>query len=123
MFNTVRAILDECIIWIRWDTSFSFCIYMYSHNMCPKIDIAMLMPSLEIMFCKRALHKNVHIHICEQLFTKAQFFNFALEANFLEWRLTRFAKELFIYFRWRGSGPIRGINWTMLRLMEYSNVI
>ena len=57
-----------------------------------------------ITFWKRALHKYVHIcmHICtcETLFTKTQSLNSALtlQAHFLEWRLTRFGKEVFIYY-------------------------
>ena len=69
----------------------------------PKIDVVMPMPSSEIMFCKRALHKYVHvyayIHICKKLFAKTQSLNLALALQahfFLEWRLTRFGKELFI---------------------------
>ena len=59
----------------------------------PKMEIAMPMPSLEIVIWKRALH----IYICEKLFTKTESLNFALalQAHFLEWRLTHFGKELF----------------------------
>ena len=63
----------------------------------------MPMPTLEIMFWKRALHKYVHtythIYISEKLFTKIEWLNlaFALQAHFLEWHLMRFGKELFIY--------------------------
>ena len=40
------------------------------------------------------------IYIFEKLFTKAKTLNLALalQAHFLEWRLTRFGKELFNYF-------------------------
>ena len=40
-----------------------------------------------------------HVYIVEKLFTKTQSLNLALalQAHFLEWRLTRFGKELFIY--------------------------
>ena len=50
----------------------------------------------EKMFWKRALHKYIHIYKCEKLFTKTQSLNLALvlQARFLEWRLTRFGKEL-----------------------------
>ena len=64
------------------------------------------MPSSEIMFWKRALFKYVHIYVCihiymvcEKLFAKLQSLNLALalQAHLLEWRLTRFGKQLFIY--------------------------
>ena len=57
------------------------------------------MPISENMFWKRVLHKYVqiytHIYTCEKLFTKTQSLNsvLALQANFLEWRLTRFGKK------------------------------
>ena len=63
----------------------------------------MAMTSFEIMFWKRALHKYIHIyayiHTCEKLFTRVQPLNLALalQAQFLEWRLTRFGEELFTY--------------------------
>ena len=58
------------------------------------------MPSLEIMFLEKALHKYytyTHTYICEKLFMKTQSLNLplALQAHFLEWRLTRFEKEIF----------------------------
>ena len=63
----------------------------------------MTMSRSEIMFWKRAFHSNLHIyahiHIFEKLFTKLQYLNLALalQAHFLEWRLTHFGKELFKY--------------------------
>ena len=38
----------------------------------------------------------MHIYICEKLVSKTQYLNLALQGHFLEWRLTRFGKELFI---------------------------
>ena len=51
------------------------------------------------MFWKSTLDNYVHKYICEKLFTKTQSLNLALalQAHFLEWRLTRFGKELFIW--------------------------
>ena len=63
----------------------------------------MPMASSEIMLCQRALHKCVHIYaaiyIREIFFTKTQSLKLALslQAHFVEWRLTRFGKELFKY--------------------------
>ena len=37
----------------------------------PKIDVVMPLPSSEIVFWKRALHKQVHIYICEKLFIES----------------------------------------------------
>ena len=65
----------------------------------------MPMPSSEIMLWKIALHKYLYTdthrftYTCEKPFTKTQSLNLglALQAHFLEWHLTRFGKELFIY--------------------------
>ena len=68
----------------------------------PEINVSIPMPSSEVMFWKRALHKYVHvytyIYILEKLFTKTQSLNSALtlQTHFREWRFTRFGKELFI---------------------------
>ena len=45
------------------------------------------------------MYNYTHINICEKLFTKTPSLNLtlALQAHFLELRLTRFGKELFIY--------------------------
>ena len=58
----------------------------------PKIDAVIPVPSLEIMFWQRDLHKYVHI-TCEP---KAQSLNLALQAHVLEWRLTGFRKVVFV---------------------------
>ena len=62
-----------------------------------KIEFAIPIPSLEIMFWKGGLYKCVHIyaHYQIKLSTKTQSLNvaLALQAHFLEWHL---GKELFI---------------------------
>ena len=74
-------------------------IFQNALSTSPKIDVAM--PSSEIKFWKRPLHKYKHIgayiHICEKLFIKTQSLNLALnlalQVHFLEWRLTRSGKR------------------------------
>ena len=83
------------------------CTYIYIRralfqntlNTNPKIDVALQMPSSEIMILKRALHKYVHIYICEKLFAKTHSLNLtlALQAHCFGMALNAFWKELFIY--------------------------
>ena len=57
----------------------------------------MAIQTLEIMLL---IHIDyTHIYIYEELFSKAQFIKLklALEAQFLEWHLWRFGKDLFLY--------------------------
>ena len=60
----------------------------------------MPMPNLEL---GKELFINMYIctrtYTCEKLFSKTQSLNLvlALQANFPEWRLARFGKELFIF--------------------------
>ena len=77
-----------------------------------KIKFAMPMPSLEIMISNITLPRYIyiyiymrftsyicaHIHICKRLFSKTQSMNLALvlQADYFEWRLSSFGKELFI---------------------------
>ena len=67
----------------------------------PKIDFAMPMPSSEFMLLKRALHKDIYIHIyvCEKLFSKTQSIIWAWHWKPISfgWRLSRFRKELFMH--------------------------
>ena len=60
----------------------------------------MSIPSLQIMFWKRALHickipTYIYLHICQELFPKSQSMNLALsmKTNFSEWRSTRLGKK------------------------------
>ena len=70
----------------------------------PKIDIGMLILSLEMMLGKRPLHKYVHMYAYIHIYLKGSLpttqplnLALALQANFLEWRFKRFGKELVIY--------------------------
>ena len=84
----------------------------------PNLDVTMSTSSSEVMFWKRILHIYIYIYMKTYIHTyiyiyiyiyvcvyvkssllKAQSLNLALalQAHFLEWCLTCFAKELFIY--------------------------
>ena len=62
----------------------------------------MPMPSSEIMFWNRVLHKYVHIYayirMSKALYQNRIFeFSVAFQVHFLEWRLSHLGKELFKY--------------------------
>ena len=95
--KTFQIITESIFIWrLIWRALFQTTL---SAN--PKIDVAMRMPTSQIMFCKSAIQKYVHIYACEKLFNKTQSLKLALalRTHFLEWRLTRFGKELVVCVR------------------------
>ena len=60
------------------------------------------MPSQQIILWKRALcskYIRMYTHIYKQIFSKTQSLTLALQTRILDWRLSRFGKELFIYRR------------------------
>ena len=63
----------------------------------PKIEFAMPMPSSELMFWKRTLHKYVHTDAFMKGKTYSMKLVLTLQTHFSNWRLSRFGKELFIY--------------------------
>ena len=77
--------------------SFLMLTFTYTWQAQQPYNVAVSMPGSEIMFWKRTFHKDVNIYtyICEKLFTETQLFNLALalQAHFLECRLTRFGKK------------------------------
>ena len=96
---------------IYMDIYIYICVYLksssYIHTLfqnaistIPKIDVAMSLPSSEVMFKKRASHNMyTYVFICEKIFSKTQSMNLplALQAQFLKWRLSHFGRGLFIY--------------------------
>ena len=56
--------------------------------------------SLEIVFYRRTLHICIHMHIFTYLWwAPPQNLAFILETHILEWRLSHFGKELFVYIK------------------------
>ena len=80
----------------------------------PKIEFAVAMSSLEMVFWKRALHKYEHMYAYIPLYTYVKscfpkhnlwIWHWHFKPIFLGWCLSRFGKELFKY-GWEGVGSV-----------------
>ena len=99
--NGVTVLLGTCtdhlnkenIIYMYMESSLPKCVKRQSKNRCCNVKFG------EHVWEKSSSYMCTYIRTCEKLFDKNAFFELglALQAHFLEWRLARFGKDLFIY--------------------------